>query len=169
MQSKPNIVFIGMMGTFKTAVSAIVAKETGLPLYDTDTLFVERFGAIADFFDKEGERAFRQRESEIVEEVAMRGPAVISTGGGVVLSPRNMAILKHNGRVIQLSASASAINSRVHGGKGRPLLKGDTMSNIVRILGERQSLYKRYADFTVDNTRLTPEACAQKVMQLLRM
>lgn len=169
MPDKPNIVFIGMMGTFKTAVSAIVAKETGLPLYDTDTIFTERYGAIADFFDKEGEKAFRQREAEIVEEVAALAPAIISTGGGVVLSPRNMAILKHNGRVVQLSASAAAINSRVHGGRGRPLLKGDTMSNIVRILTERQPLYKRYADFTVDNTRLTPETCAQKVMQLLRI
>ena len=42
--------------------------------------------SIADFFAKEGEAAFRQIESETLEELLQEGDdVIISTGGGVVV------------------------------------------------------------------------------------
>lgn len=166
--NKTNIVFIGMMGTYKTAVSRLVAAQLGRPVYDTDELFESRYGAIQTFFERYGEAAFRDRERDVVMQVAQNASSVISTGGGAVLRPDNMSALKQTGIVVLLTASPEAICARVQGGVGRPLLNGDTTSNIVRILHERKALYASYADYEVDNTSMTPEICAQAVLRALQ-
>lgn len=169
IRNERNIVFIGMMGTFKTAVSRLVARYTGWPLYDTDEMFEREYGPISEYFDNSGEAAFREAEAGIVRRVARLSPSVISTGGGVVLRADNMNALRESGRIVLLTASPDAIYARVSGGNGRPLLKGDTMSNIVRISAERKAAYERYADYTVDNTFSTPEGCADEVLTALGM
>ena len=76
---------IGMMGTGKTTVGALVAQQLGKPFVDLDTEVMVATGkTIHDLF-AEGEEMFRSAESAVLIAAANRTPAVISTGGGAVL------------------------------------------------------------------------------------
>ena len=128
-----NIVFIGMMGTFKTATAERVAAALRMPLVDTDAVFEQRFMPIDAYFAAHGETAFREEESRIVAEVAASGNTVISCGGGAVLRRENVDALKTRGVVVLLTASDEAIIARVGKAETRPLLKADVENNVRRI------------------------------------
>lgn len=159
-----NIVLYGMMGTGKSAVATVLSARTGLPAVDTDAVFEARFGPVSDYFAAYGEPAFRAKEKAIVAEAALCVPSVLSVGGGVVLDPDNMRALKATGKAVLLTALPETIHRRISGSDSRPLLKGGSMSDIVKILNERKAIYERYADCVIATDALTPEACAEAVL-----
>lgn len=163
-----NIVFIGMMGTFKTATAERVAAALRMPLVDTDAVFEQRFMPIDAYFAAHGETAFREEESRIVAEVAASGNTVISCGGGAVLRRENVDALKTRGVVVLLTASDEAIIARVGKAETRPLLKADVENNVRRISAARRGLYAACADITVDNTDSIVDDCCARVLAALR-
>jgi shikimate kinase/3-dehydroquinate synthase len=88
-------VVIGFMGAGKTTLGARLADARGVSFLDTDALAVERLGRpIADVFATDGEAAFRAAEEAVVLEALDRDEdAVVSLGGGSVLSERVRAAL----------------------------------------------------------------------------
>ena len=108
-----NVVLIGFMGTGKSSVGKVLARKLGRVLIDTDAVVEERAGRkIRDIFEKEGESRFRVLEKEAVYFAATHTKAVITTGGGVVLNPENLAALRENGVIVALSASVEPIARR---------------------------------------------------------
>ena len=98
---KKNIVLIGMPGCGKTTIGKAVAKETEKGFIDTDDEIVKKTGmSIPEIFQKYGERKFREIESEVIKEVAALQSSVIATGGGAVLNPENVSLLKENGVIV---------------------------------------------------------------------
>ena len=87
-------VLLGFMGVGKSSVAPYLDGR----FVDMDQVIEEKIGmSIADFFAKEGEAAFRQIESETLEELLQEGDdVIISTGGGVVVTERNRQLLKKN-------------------------------------------------------------------------
>ena len=59
--------------------------------------------SIARFFEEKGEVAFRQVEEEVLADL-LKTDQVVSTGGGVVISQKNRALLKQNPDNIYLKA-----------------------------------------------------------------
>lgn len=101
MLDKRNIVLIGMPGCGKTTIGKAVAKETDKTFIDTDDEIVRKTGmSIPEIFQKYGEKKFREIESEVIKEVAALQSSVIATGGGAVLNPENVSLLKENGLTV---------------------------------------------------------------------
>lgn len=101
LHDKRNIVLIGMPGCGKTTIGKAVASDTGKEFIDTDDEIVNKTGmSIPEIFQKFGETKFREIESEVIKEVASRQSAVIATGGGAVLNPENVSLLKENGLTV---------------------------------------------------------------------
>ena len=101
MLQKRNIVLIGMPGCGKTTIGKSVANETDKSFIDTDDEIVKRTGmSIPEIFQKYGEKKFREIESEVIKEVAALQSAVIAKGGGAVLNPLNVSLLKENGVIV---------------------------------------------------------------------
>ncbi len=148
----PTIALIGPMGAGKTEVGRRLAERLGRPLIDTDALVVERDGrSVSDIFSEESETAFRAKEAEAVVEAAAVPGAVIATGGGVVLDPRNVEALRSSGQVIYLRASAAVAAARLGSGEGRPLLEGTPLGNrIAQLIEDRQDLYRRAAHYELN-------------------
>ena len=152
-----NIVLTGFMGTGKTTVGRLLADQLGYEFVDTDQLIEQRHGTIAELFRSRGEEAFRQIERELAAELGDRDRLVISTGGRLMLDPRNVASLSRNGRVFCLVATPDEIFDRIvkdDSGIERPLLAvPDPRQRIVELLAERSPEYRRFAQLTTDTVR----------------
>ena len=165
----PNLVLIGFMGVGKSRIGKMCARRLGYAFQDSDAVIEERVGCpIPDLFAREGEAAFRAREREIIAELSAQRGLVLSTGGGAVLNPENVANLRASGVIILLSASPETIYWRVGDLKSRPLL-ADAPNPLARIrdmMAERSECYRQAAHHVVDSTRRTPGSVVREVLAL---
>jgi shikimate kinase / 3-dehydroquinate synthase len=163
-----NIVLTGFMGTGKTTVGRLLAERLGYEFVDTDQLIEKRHGKIAEIFRTRGEDAFRRIERELAAELADRDRLVISTGGRLMLDPRNVTNLTRKGRVFCLVATPDEILDRVTSDLSsaeRPLLSvPDPRERIVELLAERGPDYRRFAQLTTD--AVSPDAVAADLASL---
>ncbi len=164
---RPNplerIILTGFRATGKSAVGSKLAERLGLDFIDTDTrLCVGLECSVAEYVDREGWAAFRQREQELLAKLAGVTHAVISTGGGAVLHPDEWNRLRRNSLVVWLQADIATIRYRMKQDEAnaaqRPPLTGDGNKNEVEeILASRSPLYLEGSDMSLDTTALTPE------------
>jgi len=139
---KQNIILIGFMGTGKTVTGRALAERTGMELVDMDAQIELRAGkTIPEIFAESGEPGFRVLERNLVKELSTRNGLIISTGGGIVLNPDNLADFEKTGLVICLTASPETIFQRLEKDTTRPLLSGDKKKQIAALLEKRQPLY----------------------------
>ena len=158
LRKKENIVLIGMPGSGKSAVGKILAKKTGWPLADTDRLIVQEAGkSIPDIFREDGEPAFRDLESGIIRELSKQGGQIISTGGGAVLRPENVDMLRWNGRLFWLNRNPDDLVPT----DDRPL--ADTEAKMKQLYIEREPVYRAAADEIVPVTG-TPQQAASQIL-----
>ncbi|MEI8233380.1 MAG: shikimate kinase [Verrucomicrobiota bacterium] len=151
-----NFVLIGFMGSGKSSIGRILATKLGFHLVDTDAMVVEAAGMqITDLFAWKGEDVFRDYESYALQCLAdrpVRG-TVISTGGGIVIRPQNVALLHRLGFVVLLTAREEVLFERVSRNKTRPLLHTpNPRETLSQLLTGRAPLYEAAADFTVDTS-----------------
>ena len=159
LRRKENLVLIGMPGSGKSAVGKILTKTTGKPLADTDQLIVEKAGkSVPEIFREDGEPAFRDLESEIIRELSLQGGQVISTGGGAVLRPENVTLLRQNGRLFWLDRAPDSLVPT----DDRPL--ADTAAKMKQLYQEREPVYRASADMIIPVFG-TPEDTASLILQ----
>ncbi len=162
-----NIYLIGMMGSGKTVTGKALAELHGAVFVDLDQELEKKYGmTIAKIFEKEGEISFRIREKIILGQFSKQGKQVISTGGGIILDPQNIATMKKFGRVIYLETSLEWLWKRVKDKGHRPLLKSkDPKAALEGILNLRKSIYESAADFKVVTDGKTAEEVAQEIQK----
>jgi shikimate kinase len=163
-----HLVLVGMMGVGKSTVGRIVASELGRPLYDSDDMIEQRTGrTVREIWASDGERAFRELESEtLVEALAAIEPSVIAAAGGVVLSETNRdALAASDAHVIWLHADIDLLLTRVRNGAHRPLLDGDPGGTLRRLYAERAPLYQEVADAVVLVDQRSPNEVAKAVLR----
>jgi shikimate kinase len=157
-----HVWLIGMMGSGKTTIGAIVAERLELGLIDTDAMIMERTGkAIPEIFE-ESEETFRQIESQVIADLAEGPPAVISTGGGVVLDDDNLDAMHASGTTVLLEATVDELVGRLVGDQDRPLF-GDR-SSLERLTLQRSHRYQEASDTTVNTTGRSPHDIAEEVI-----
>ena len=90
---------------------------------------------------------------------------VISTGGGIVISPRNRALLKQNSDNIYLKADFETLYQRISADKDnqRPLFLNNSKEDLATIFDERQIWYEEVASQIVDVSRLSPEEIIEEL------
>lgn len=163
------MILIGFMGTGKTSVGIELAGLTGRELVDIDNEIVRRQGrSITSIFKIFGEDYFRELESDIITnmESLSAEPAVISTGGGVVLREKNRRELRRQGVVVLLTATPEEILKRTRGGE-RPLLDHPRpKERIKELLAQREELYRSTCHLEVDTVgkkqrKIAEEICSQ--------
>jgi shikimate kinase len=170
MLGNRRIFLIGPMGSGKTAVGKCLARLLRVPYVDSDAEIERRTGADISFiFEKEGEPAFRERESEIILELTGRDPVVLSTGGGAILLPQSRAALKSRGAVVYLETSVAQQAERVRSGRHRPLLAGaDPAVRLAELMNVRAALYAETADITIPTDERQVRSVAEQILRELR-
>jgi shikimate kinase len=136
---------------------------------DADDRLQQRVGkTIAEIFADDGERKFRNLESQLVDELLTRTQIVIAWGGGVILREQNRQRLRESSYRIWLKASADTIAARLEQDlqtdSQRPRLTSlDEPAEICSLLEERQPLYEESADLAVDTDGLSPDEVADEI------
>lgn len=161
-----NIYLIGMMGAGKTAAGKAAADLAGMNFLDLDEEIQSETGlSINEIFEKKGEPFFRAEEKRLLAEASRQNRTVVATGGGVVLNPENVRVMKAAGRVIYLSASLETLWQRVRAKKDRPLLKAaDPKAVFLQLFHERKPLYEAAADGRIDTDALDSKAAARRIV-----
>ena len=190
LSSFSNIVLTGFMGTGKTEVGKRLAQLLEMDLIDTDIAIEAKVGlTIPEIFHRSnpeelsrcvrrvprlpeyGERRFREEETAVIRQVAAEHGCVIATGGGAVLNPENVQLLREKGVIILLTAQPAVIAARVIKSGGRPLLQGDDphgdLELRIRDLLAAREPYYQDCDYQIDTTELSVEEVAAKIISLL--
>jgi shikimate kinase len=159
-------VLIGMPGSGKSSIARRIARKTGRRAVDVDAEIERAAGRpIPEIFATEGEDGFRARESQVLASLlAGDEPLVVATGGGAVLREDNRAAMRARGTVVWLRATPATLAERVGDGHTRPLLAGDPVGNLTRLLGERAEAYAAAAHAIVDVDRMPFDKVTDRVM-----
>lgn len=154
-----NIILIGMPGSGKTIIGNHLAKMSGRDFFDSDVQFEEMFGITpAQSILTDGEAAFREKESIVLQELAKGSGLVIATGGGCVTQERNYPILHQNGTIIRIKRDLDLLST-----ENRPISKSVGITDLARI---REPLYNRFADFSINNNGSVDQAVREIILVL---
>lgn len=154
-----NIVLVGMPGSGKSTVGKVLSRITGKPFIDMDEEIVRRAGiTIPEIFDRDGEKAFRDMETEVAKDLGKEKNQIIATGGGAVLRPENIDALRQNALVILLTRPVDMLPT-----KGRPLSKD--INALKKMESERRPYYNAAADITINNRKFMSK---RKLEDMLR-
>ncbi len=165
--SAPLVVLTGFMGTGKSTVGRILASRIGYRHVDTDVLIESEHGSIPEIFAEHGEARFRELEHETACQLAREDHLVISTGGRLMLDPRNQAVLDPVAQIFCLSASADTVYERTKDSPTeRPLLKSENpRARIAELLAERADGYAVFTQVPTDGRM--PEHIARSIAEQL--
>ena len=160
-----NIFLIGPMATGKTTIGKKLAKETSKKFYDSDQEIKKNTGAdIPLIFEIEGDAGFRDREVQVISEIAKRRGIVLATGGGAILRLENRRALRNSGLVVYLHATVEMQIERTQKSDSRPLLKNTNRRIVLaELMLEREPLYRQEADIVYVTDKRSPQIAAQEI------
>ena len=163
-----HIVLVGLPGAGKTTVGRIAAGELGAPFLDFDEAIERREGMpVSEIFLVRGEPYFRRLERELTAEVKRKQPMLLAPGGGWMVNPANVALLRPPARIIHLQVSASTALSRLGSARAtRPLLAGDEAAERLSVLFRERTPAYAAADAAVDTEDIVAQEVARQVTEL---
>jgi shikimate kinase len=160
LASAETVALVGMMGSGKSTVAAILGRLLGRRVVSLDEAIARSAGKpIAAIFAEDGEPAFRALERSAV--ASLPAGVVADLGGGAFCDPRSAERLLGTARVVFLDVSAREAARRIGAGEGRPLA-----ASWEALLARRLPLYRR-AHLAVEVDALSPEAVARRVVEAL--
>ena len=161
--SKPHIVLVGLPGSGKSTVGALLGERLGRTFLDFDVEIARREGMpVSRIFAERGEAAFRLLERKLTEETREFGNMVLAPGGGWIMDSEGVALLRPPARLVYLRVRPETAIKRLTGETdARPLLnRPDPLAELQRLFEERRSAYQA-ADIEVGAELIT----AQEVME----
>lgn len=166
-----HIYLIGMMGSGKSVTGKRLAAMRGCAFTDLDTVLETKNGrAISEMFAAKGEAFFRDQETAVLREAASENfQQVFATGGGIVLRPENVEIMRITGATVYLQTSVDVLWERVKDKGHRPLLEVENpRQTLGDILNKRRELYEKSCQWSVTTDGKTAEAVAREIAELLK-
>jgi XRE family aerobic/anaerobic benzoate catabolism transcriptional regulator len=166
-----RIALIGLRGAGKSSLGAALAERLEMPFLELDRLIEQESGLTLDLiFDFRGQSGFRQLERQCLEAVIQEHLRfVMATGGSLVSEPGTFERLLSSCLTVWVRASPEEHMKRVMAqGDMRPMANSrDAMSDLKRILAEREALYSK-ADIQVDTAGRSFEESVEILIQSLR-
>lgn len=164
---------VGMPGSGKSTVGRQLARRLDVPFIDLDQRLEEVLGStIRQYFEEQGEEAFRDREAQLLAELtAAPGDMILSTGGGAVLREENRNhLLSGGGSVMYLRATPDEIFKRIRHDKTRPLLQvANPLQRLRDLYAVRDPLYRASSHYVIETGRPTVNTLVNMIVIQLEM
>lgn len=171
-----KIFLTGYMGSGKSVVGQLLAKELGYTFIDLDdhiALIEEK--SVPEIFNSRGELYFRKLETEVLKDV-IEEPAelVVSLGGGTPCYGSNLDLIKKAGgaKTVYLKASVDFLTNRLFQEKEtRPVISHlenhEILEDFIRKHLFERSFYYNQADIVLDVENKTPDTIVKNLREKL--
>jgi shikimate kinase len=168
MDPNKNIVLIGMPAVGKSTIGVLLAKRLKYSFLDTDITIQSRENkTLQEIIRAHGDDGFCDLEERYILSVNVSSH-VIAPGGSVVYRAKAMAHLGSNGRIIHLHLALKHLKKRLDDvdARGVVIAPGQKLEDLY---AERNPLYLKYADVTVDTDGMTPDEVVSKIIGLFKL
>ena len=123
---------MGLRGSGKSTVGAVLARRLGRPFVDLDALTLRRLGAatVRAVWQEHGEETWRAAEAETLDETLQADGQVVALGGGTPMIEAARALiedLRREGQVwvVYLQCPVPELTRRLRdSSRDRPSLRG---------------------------------------------
>lgn len=162
---------IGLPGSGKSTVGRNLARRLALPFVDSDHVIEQRLGCpIRQYFEREGEAAFRDVEEAVIDELSLAQTGILATGGGAVLREANRRHLRERGLVVYLKSSPDELFRRLRHDRNRPLLQvADPLARLRDLYAIRDPLYRETAHFSIETGRPSVATLVNMIVMQLEL
>ena len=165
MNSNKNLVFLGMMGSGKSSIGAMVSKKLNIPFIDIDNLIEEHAGmSVSEIFEANGENYFRNLEEKITIKSLKYKKVVVSLGGGGFVNDKIRKDVLTNHFSFWLNWDDLVLIKRIKGSKKRPLASKSTEQEIKIIINKRKKIYSK-ANFKINCNKLTKSEIVKTIIK----
>ena len=168
INNKLNIAFCGMMGSGKSSIGRIIAKNINYDFYDIDKIIEDRSNkTISEIFKNSGENFFRKLEEEVTLEMLVREKCIISLGGGAISNNIIRNSIKHNSYNIYIKVKIENLYKRLIYSKNRPLINESNLNQVLLNLLKKRKKFYEDADLIVNNNATINEAIEYIIKKIL--
>ena len=166
MDSKENLVFLGMMGSGKSSIGYLVSKNLKIDFIDVDSEIEKKTGLkVSKIFEKEGEKYFRQIEEIETIKFLKNKKTVISLGGGAFLNNKIKKEVLNNHISFWLNWDIKTLINRIKDSRKRPIAHKSTITEIEDLIKKRSIIYSK-AMYKIDCENLTKNEIVKKVIEI---
>ena len=144
MESKENIVFLGMMGSGKTSIGLLISKKLNLQFYDIDQIIEKELEMnISDIFEKKGEKFFRDIEEKTTLKILKKKWIVISLGGGAFINKKIREEILKNHLSFWLNWNSKTLIQRIKKNIKRPIALKSSTNELIDLIKKRSVVYSK--------------------------
>lgn len=168
-RTRKLVCLTGFMGSGKSTTARVLASQLGWLNTDLDRCIVEATHlSIPEIFARMGEPEFRRIEREqlsriVAESTATQKPRIVSLGGGTVMQPQNLALLREAGAaLIWLHCPVEELLHRCAHITDRPLFRDEASFRL--LYQERLPTYEM-SDYRVESHG-EPARVVEQIMAL---
>ena len=166
METKENLVFLGMMGSGKSSIGLQIAKKLKLTFVDIDKEIEKELGiSIKKIFETKGENFFRKLEEKITLKKLKLDSVVISLGGGAFTNKLIRKEVLRSSVSFWLNWNTTILLKRIRYSKKRPLAFNATDNQLVDLIKKRNSIYSK-ALYEIKCDNLSKKQVINKVLKI---
>ena len=166
MNSKKNLVLLGMMGSGKSSIGFLISKKLNLKFFDIDILIENEVGMeISNIFREKGENYFRNMEEKITLKILKTNNAVVSLGGGGFINNKIRKEVLANNISFWLNWDSEVLLKRIINSKKRPLAFNSSNQEILSLIKKRLKIYSK-AKFKINCDKVKKTDVVKKIIKI---
>jgi len=166
MNSKKNLVLLGMMGSGKSSIGFLISKKLNLKFFDIDILIENEVGMeISNIFREKGENYFRNIEEKITLKILKTNNAVVSLGGGSFINNKIRKEVLVNNISFWLNWDSEVLLKRIINSKKRPLAFNSSNQEILSLIKKRVKIYSK-AKFKINCDKVKKTDVVKKIIKI---
>ena len=166
MNSKENLVFLGMMGSGKSSIGLLLSKKLNIEFIDVDNEIEKKTGMkISKIFENNGEKYFREIEEITTLKFLKKNNLVISLGGGAFLNNKIKKEVLDNHISFWLHWDDKTLIKRIKDSKKRPIAQKSSKSEIIELIKKRSIIYSK-AMYKINCENLTKNEIVKNIVEI---
>ena len=166
MKFKNNLGLIGMMGSGKSTIGILIAKEIRFKFIDTDReIEKNEKKSIKKIFEEKGEKYFREAEKKIILELLSKNQSVFAFGGGSFLNKDIRKNIIKRTTSFWLNWKNDTLIDRIAESIKRPKVQNLTKKELNDMINKRSVIYNE-AKYKIECDDLNKNEISKKILSL---